>query len=195
MPSGSLSLKQLASVSAGFAPKVQGLAGTCAILQLADFTDEGALLPNSLRVRISLDEVPHQHRLQVGDVLLAAKGARLLATHVEPDWLPAAAATTFLVLRVTTTGGCLPAFLALWLNQPATRLALQSRLSATSVPTLNKRDVLDLPLPGSLPQLVEQHRLLELNQLRLQEKQLALHLIRARETEFHALFAFHTSTF
>jgi hypothetical protein len=195
MPSASISLKQLASVSAGFAPKVQGLAGTCVILQLADFTDEGALLPDSLRVRIPLDEVPHQHRLQTGDVLLAAKGARLLATHVEPDWLPAAAATTFLVLRVSTPDDCLPAFLALWLNQPATRVILQSRLSATSVPTLNKRDVLDLPLPGILPQLAEQRRLLELNQLRLQEKQFALRLIRAREMEFQALFASHTSTF
>lgn len=193
MSATKLYLRQLVSITAGFAPKAGAQSDTCELLQLANFDDEGVLLPDLSRTNISLTEVPQHHRLKTGDVLLAAKGARLFATHVEADWLPATAATTFLVLRLTTDT-CLPKFLALWLNQPATRSALRSRLSATSVPTLNKRDVLELPLPGYLPPLLTQQHLIELNHLRLEEKRLALTLTRTREMEFQTLFTVHTSS-
>lgn len=188
MPTAPLHLGEFSTVSAGFAPKDTLLSGDCAVLQLADFNTDGSLLLGAPRVKVSLATVPSHHRLQAGDVLLAAKGARLLAACVEPKWLPAAAATTLLVLRPDARV-CNPNFLALWLNQPATRLALQSRMSATSVATLNKRDLLDLPMPGRLPSLAAQRRLVELNDLRLEEKQLALRLTLAREAEFNLLFA------
>lgn len=188
MPIAPLHLGEFTSVSAGFAPKDTSLNGDCAVLQLADFTTDGSLQSDAPRVRVPLNGVPLHHLLQAGDVLLAAKGARLLAACVEPHWLPAAAATTLLVLR-PDPAVCQPEFLALWLNQPATRLALQSRMSATSVATLNKRDLLDLPMPGHLPSLEGQRRLVELNHLRLEEKRLALRLTMMREAEFNLLFA------
>jgi hypothetical protein len=182
------SLKELVEVSAGFAHKLEVVAEGCRLLQLANFSDEGLLLPDSATLYVPLNEVPARHQLQAGDVLLAAKGARLLAACVEPAWLPAAASTTLLVLRLRTTA-CLPAFLALWLNQPIMRHQLRSRLSATSVSTLNKRDLLEVPLPGQLPTLTDQQRLLHLHALRLEEKELVLRLLEIREEEFYVQFA------
>jgi hypothetical protein len=180
--------KDLVAVSAGFAHKLETVSQGCRLLQLANFSDEGLLLPDSAVLYVPLHEVPARHQLRAGDVLLAAKGARLLAACVEPAWLPAAAATTLLVLRLQTAN-CLPAFLTLWLNQPAMRQQLRSRLSATSVPTLNKRDLLEVPLPSRLPTLTDQQRLLRLHKLRLEEKELALRLLQVREAEFQGQFA------
>lgn len=181
-------LKHLVDVSTGFAHKLEAVAQGCRVLQLASFSDEGLLLPDSAALHVPLHEVPPRHQLRVGDILMAAKGARLLASCVEPAWLPAAAATTLLVLRLRTPD-CLPEFLTLWLNQPVVRQQLRSRLSATSVPTLNKRDLLELPLPGHLPTLTDQKYLLRLHELRLEEKALALRLLQVREEEFHVQFA------
>ena len=181
-------IHDLVEVTAGFALSKEATApGDCRLLQVASFGDEGQLLPGAPVVSVAVEQVPAQHQLRAGDVLLTAKGARLVAACVEAAWLPAAAATTLLVLRLRTAA-CLPEFLALWLNQPATRAALQRRLSATTVPTLNKRDLLEVVLPGNLPSLANQQRLLRLQQLRLEEKEVTMRLLHVREAEFFVRF-------
>ncbi len=163
--------------------------------QLSDFTADGQPVVyddrGELQAKVYLEQVPPAalHRqLQPGQILLAAKGARMLAVCVRPEWLPALASPSFFVLAVHEPSRLLPEFLTLLLNLPATREALRARLSATTVPTLNRRDLLDLELPGPpgtppnyLPSLAQQRQALELHQLWLLEKDLTSRYLQARE--------------
>lgn len=152
------------------------------LLQLSDFNDDGqAYYP----LRTQLTSIPlaaDKHLLEVGQVLLTAKGARLFATCVQPEWLPALASTSFFVLTPLETL-LLPEFLALVLNLPTTRETLWSLFTITTIPTLSRRSLLTLvlPLPDHLPSLLAQRNAVELLQLWHQEKELTSRYLQMRE--------------
>ena len=161
-----------------------------AYLQLSDIKDGGQR--SAPEAKVYLSHVPLaalNRQLTPGQVLLAAKGARLLATCVQAEWLPAIASPSFFVLSVKNPDKLLPEFLALVLNLPETREALRARLSTTTIPTLNRRDLMDMELlaspqgdgPTSWPSLARQKQAVELHNLWLQEKDLTTRYLQARE--------------
>lgn len=171
-----------------------------AYLQLSDFTEDGQRV--APEAKVYLEQVPPaalSRQLSSGQVLLAAKGARLFATCVRPEWLPAVASPSFFVLSVNEPNKLLPEFLALVLNLPDTREALRARLSTTTIPTLNRRDLLDLELlasphgtaPTPLPPMPQQRQVVELQQLWFQEKALTLRYLQAREQIINNIITHH----
>lgn len=180
----------------------QPLSRPLAYLQLSDFNDDGLKLLKEVKAPTYLSAAPlsvQRRLLEPGQVLLPAKGGRLVAAVVAEDWLPAIASSSFFVLTVLDPARCLPEFLALVLNLPTTREELRRRLSATiiapsanrravTVSALNRRDLLTLPLltetdaPDSYwPSVQEQHQAVTLYSLWLQEKELATRYLHTRE--------------
>jgi hypothetical protein len=161
-----------------------------AYFQLSDFTDDGQRVAPEAKIYLEQAPPAALHRQLVpGQVLLAAKGARLLAACVQPEWLPALASPSFFVLSVNDSDHLLPEFLTLVLNLPDTREALRARLSTTTIPTLNRRDLLDLELlasphaaaPTGPPPIQQQQQAIALHNLWLQEKALTIRYLQARE--------------
>ena len=161
-----------------------------AYFQLSDFNDYGQRV--SQEAKVYLKQVPPAalNRLLVpGQILLAAKGARLLAACVRPEWLPAIGSPSFFVLSVHKPEELLPDFLTLVLNLPETREALRARLTGTTIPTLNRRDLLEVellasptaPPPRQWPSHKEQQQAVDLHNLWLQEKALTTRYLQARE--------------
>lgn len=149
------------------------------LLQLSDFSDDGVPLPPFRNQVTSLPPSADKHLLRPGQVLLTAKGARLFATCVQPDWLPALASTSFFVLTVEDSR-LLPEYLTLLLNMPTTRETFWALFTTTTIPTLSRRSLLTLELP-ELPPLAHQHRAVEFHRLWLREKALTTSYLTYRE--------------
>ncbi len=97
-----------------------------------------------------------------GDVLLANKGARSVAVFYRDNYPGVIVSGAFYILRVHDSAAILPEFLACYLNLPTTQHQLQNRIvAASTVLTLNKKDLLDLPIP--LPSIDTQQRLIDLH--------------------------------
>lgn len=128
-----------------------------AYLQTGDFDEFGRLIPFRPLTQIDKNQdVPERAWVKPGDILLTGKSNRNTAILYQEKYPIAVASATFFVLRVVDPDALLPAFLACYLNQPATQAQIRSRISsATTVPTLNKKDLLDLPVP-ILPMATQQ---------------------------------------
>lgn len=129
-----------------------------AYLQTGDFDEFGRLIPFRSLIQIDRNqEVPDRAWVKPGNILLTGKSNRNTAILYQENYPVAVASAAFFVLRVTEPDTFLPAFLACYLNQPATQAQIRSRVgSATTVPTLNKKDLLDLPIP-ILPMATQQY--------------------------------------
>lgn len=168
--------------------------------QLSDFTDDGRLVPDKPLTYLTAAPPAAQRRLlKAGDVLLPAKGARSMAAAVAESWLPAVASSSFYVVTIHDQNQCLPEFLALVLNLPATREELRRRVSsaitapslsrgALTQPALNRRDLLSLPLLAqgnalapAWPSLLLQRQAVTLLGLWHQEKALTARYLQVRE--------------
>ncbi|MDQ2773085.1 MAG: hypothetical protein M3Y54_21585 [Bacteroidota bacterium] len=172
--------------------------------QLSNITDDGLRASDHPPTCLTTAPPAAQRRLlKAGDVLLPAKGARLMAAAVAESWLPAVAASSFYVITLRDHTHCLPEFLALVLNLPATREELRRRVSsaitapslnrgALAQPALNRRDLLSLPLltdgsaaPLHWPSLQMQRQAVTLLSLWHQEKTLVARYLQTREQVVH----------
>ena len=203
-----MTLSDIADVTAGIhvspaeanAEGYQPLDQPLTYFQLSDFTDDGRRVPDKLPTYLTAAPPAAQRRLlKAGDVLLPAKGARLMAATVAASWLPAVASSTFYIITLHDQAHCLPEFLALVLNLPATREELRRRVSsaitapslnrgALAQPALNRRDLLSLPLLNEAgasaphwPYLQLQHQAVTLLGLWHQEKALTARYLQTRE--------------
>jgi len=149
------------------------------LLQLSDFSNYGQPLPPFRNQLTSLPPAADKHMLRPGQVLLTAKGARLFAACVQPDWLPAIASTSFFVLTIEVPS-LMPEYLALLLNMPTIRDNLWALFTTTTIPTLNRRSLLTLELP-ELPPLIKQQRAVEFLRLWHREKALTDNYLATRE--------------
>lgn len=112
---------------------------------------------------MALDQEKQQGVPSPGDVLLSSKGSRNVAVFYHQQYPKLAVSNAFYIIRITDVITILPEFLAYYLNLPGTQKLLQSRVGqATTVPTLNKKDLMDFPVP--VPSLELQQQLIHLYQ-------------------------------
>jgi len=157
-------LFDLVTVSVG-APRVdnEGWDNTVGFLQATDIDQFGRLLLDAPKSRTALTEGQLERAwIQADDVLLVNKGTRNVAAFYRSDYPRAVASGAFYILRVNDAVTILPEFLACYLNLPTTQNQLQKRIvSASTVLSLNKKDLLDLPIP--VLSLAVQQQLIDLH--------------------------------
>ena len=162
-------------------------AGEIRYLQMSDFDDSGLIINNQPAVFVETADLNTERQLlQAGDILLPAKGGRNMAFYIEESYLPAVASSSFFVVRLQTT--LIDArFLMLYLNQPSTQVKIKSMISTTAtVPVLNKKDFLNLPVP--IVPMAQQHKIIHLHRLHQQERQLTMQALAQKELRFQGIF-------
>jgi len=127
----------------------------------------------------------HKHYLQLGDVLVAAKGYDHFAVAYLGIIKPAVASSMFIVLRLYDTENVLPEFLAWHINHPNTQNILSESSKGTSLPSITKSDVGDLEI--FIPPVATQMAILEIERLMKKESNIILKLNNLREKKIQQL--------
>lgn len=147
--------------------------------------DENKEFISSVKPDLELDIKLEKHYLQIGDVLVAAKGANHFAIAYKGIIKPAVASSMFIVLRIKNKKILLPEFLAWFINNPTTQSILAANEKGTSIPSINKGDLEALEI--SLPSLQKQQSILQIQSLRKQEVSLQKQMDDLREKYIHQL--------
>jgi restriction endonuclease S subunit len=111
-----------------------------------------------------------KHFLQIGDILIVAKGASFLSAVYDGTYAPAVASTVFLVIKIRAKKEVLPAFISWYLNLPSTQSELMNEAKGTSVHSINKSVLQNLEIP--LLTKAKQEKLLQIIELRNHERQI-----------------------
>lgn len=157
--------------------------GPVAVIQTKDFSDDLKLIPDGL-VRVVPETKVDAYTVENGDVLFLSRGQRPWAAAVGELPLTCIVPSSFYILRVER-GRVLPGYLAWFMNQAATLKALKSLMRGSNISFISKVDLQDLSVP--LPTLSIQEKIVSLNQLDAQERQLLRDLAERRKTFIDAV--------
>lgn len=159
-------LGHIASIQTGiFARPVAQ--GDIVYLQARHF-DHAVTLHQNLHADLPQHAVAAKHLLQPGDVLYAAKGVRNFAVVFNLKQ-PCVASTTFFVIRLKENS-ILPEYLAWLLNHPETELYLKTQAKGTSMASMRKEALEQLPV--DIPDIHKQQLIVKIFNLRNKQKQL-----------------------
>ena len=170
-------LSDLGTLKSGF--HLRGAAeaqpdGRQTVIQLGDVR-EGAVNFDRV-IRMNLDRARPKDFLEPGDMLLRSRGASYGAAVVASCAPETLAAAPLYVLRLVP--GLRPEFVAWYINRPGAQSALEARASGTHIATVSLEAFSDLPIV--LPSGSKQHRILEMEDLFQQEKDLAAKYMKRR---------------
>lgn len=171
-------IKDITSIRTGLFAKPSGQ-GEVVYLQAKHFDEQGQLL-SELHPDLVAEGFAEKHRLQEGDVLFAAKGTKNFAAVFEHHNKAAVASTSFFVVRLTDKK-LLPAYLAWFLNSPATQTVLKGQAIGSSMPSISKQVLENLEI--TVPGIEIQKAILQIAQLRTREKALKLSIETLREKQ------------
>lgn len=175
-------LKEIAIIQTGIFARPKS-SGEVVYLQAKDF-DQNGRLTAQLHPGLRYSDVAPKHLLKAGDVLFAAKGTKNFATVYEDHNQPAAASTSFFVIRLIT-GQCLPGFLAWFLNSHPTLSSLKEQAEGTSIPSISKQVLESVVVP--IPPLAKQQTILDISALRKRETSLQMEIETLREKQIQKL--------
>jgi restriction endonuclease S subunit len=174
-------LKHIASIQTGiFAKTVSN--GEIVYLQAKHFNENG-LLNTILHPDLKEDNITEKHLLRHGDVLFAAKGTKNFAAWYESKNLPAAASTSFFVIRVNENfqNKILPEYLVWFINHPSSQKVLKGKAMGTSIVSISKSALEELEI--YIPDLQTQKAILKISHLRNSEKNLKQQIEILREKQ------------
>jgi len=158
--------------------------GEVLAVQMKDVDVEtGVTWPGVIRTSLAGRKEPDW--LRAGDVLFVSKGARFYAVCIDEPPGRAVCSPHFFHLQTPPDGPLLPAFLAWQINQPPFQRQLQQAAEGSSQLSI-RRPVLE-SLMLSVTPLADQHRIVTLAELALQERQALHQLIQNRERQLHAI--------
>ncbi len=166
----SIKLGQLADITMGYAFRSRLEAapdGSLAVIQMKDLTDDNRLDSVAL-TRIEFAEVKPRQLVAPGDIIFRSRGQTHTAALVDQDPGPAIIAAP--LLRIRPREGILPAYLAWFINRPATQARLASRAEGTALRMISKQSLAELEV--ILPPLEQQRVIVELNDLAAEEQRL-----------------------
>lgn len=123
---------------------------------------------------LNADSFSEKHLLKYGDVLFAAKGSRNFAVHFDLVDMPAAASTSFFVIKITEEN-ILPEYLTWYLNHPITMSYLKAFAKGTSMVSISKEVLNDLEV--KIPSLEKQKLIFKIDKLRSSETQIQTKLL------------------
>ena len=172
-------LGQLADISMGhtFRSRLEAVSdGDLAVIQMKDLTDDNRLDPMAL-TRIELATARPSQFVTPGDILFRSRGQTNTAVLVDED--PGRAIVAAPLLRLRPREGVIPAYLAWFINLPATQSRLARRAEGTALRMIRKQSLAELEV--ILPSLARQQAIVELSDLAAREQQLMARLSARRK--------------
>ncbi len=118
-------------------------------------------------------------------VLIIAKGASFLSAVYDGSYKQAVASTVFLIARINDPTKVMSEYLSWFLNTPTTQSFLFSTARGTSIPSINKKTLLELDIP--IPSMKKQQLIIELEGLRKNEKMLKGKIEELKENRLNQL--------
>ncbi len=174
-----MKLGQLADITMGYAFRSRLEAtpdGNLSVIQMKDLTDDNCLDLAAL-TRIEYSKAKPRQFVRLGDIIFRSRGQTHTAALVDQDPGPAIVAAP--LLRIRTREGILPAYLAWFINRPATQARLTSRAEGTALRMISKQSLAELEV--TLPPLECQRAIVELAELAAEEQQLMARLADKRK--------------
>lgn len=177
-------LKSLTSIHTGVYANPALEAGDTYFLQLNHLTSQGKFRYHIIP-KIASGNMAEHHQLKKDDVLFAAKGTRNFAIHLDENFPKAVASSSFLVLRILPElrNKVLPAFLAVELNHHNYQRFYKVAGFASGIPSISKNTLESMTI--LIPSLEIQEKIIKLNQLRMQQKDLISLRNQLTEKLFH----------
>lgn len=183
-------IEEIAEISFGLYTNgrhsVSSPSGTIPYLQISDFDSFGKLQVESISSFMDeKDFDSNKHLLRGGDILMPARGIKNNAYLFQED-IQAVASTLFFVIRVYRESPIIPEFLCIYLNHPNTQNKIKAMVSSSvTVPTINKKDFLELSVPVISGK--EQQKIIYLNQLHQEERATLTQLVAKKEQLTNAI--------
>lgn len=171
-------LSELGTLRSGFhlrGPAQAQPGGRQTVIQLGDV--QGGTVHFERVLRMDFDRARSKDFLEPGDILLRSRGATYGAAVVASCPAETLAAAPLYVLRLDVTE-LRPEFVAWYINRPGTQSALEAMARGTHIATVSLKAFSDLPIV--LPSQTEQRRILEMEDLWQQEKELAAKYLKRR---------------
>ena len=153
--------------------------GSVYYIQSRDF-DDYLEMKTDLRPELQEDHKLQNHYLKTEDILITAKGENYRAYVFKNEVSPAVASSTFIVLRDINAEKINPAYVAWFINHPRTQLYLSTKSKGSNIPYISKSVIAELEI--NIPSIDIQNRILEIQQLRTNEKKLMERINNLKET-------------
>ena len=147
------------------------------VLQLKDVQKDCHIdLAQATQANMKKEMAPRP--LQQGDIVLRARGGYYYSGLFNTGQANVIATGQFFILS-PDTHIIDPAYLCWYLNQPVAQKYLEKNNSGSNIPMISKQTISNLPV--KLPSLNTQHKIAEIHQIWLQEKNLTEQLLNNRE--------------
>jgi hypothetical protein len=180
-------LRNLADIRLGysFRTKIENdPKGDIRVLQISDIRSAAALDPGALPlVHWAVNSDPPL--LQRGDVVMPARGDHYDAFVIESDEPMVASGQLFVI--GPKQAGVRSDYLCWFLNQPESRNYVLKNRAGTSMPSLSRQVLGDLPV--TVPSLETQQKILDLAQLWKQEQNLSQQLLANRQKMLDGIYS------
>jgi len=124
------------------------------------------------------DAITEKYLLKKDDILFAGKGSRNYAVVWNGEISEAVASSTFYILTLKSKD-ILPEFLAWYLNSDRVQSFLRQIAKGATISNISKKELQELKL--NVPSLKEQHKIVEVDKLRLKEQILMRQLAENRD--------------
>lgn len=172
-------LSELGEIRTGF--QLRGAAkpeegGANTIIQLGDVRDDG--VDTGALIRMDLERARERDFVSAGDVVLRSRGASYRGA-VVPDVPPGTVAAAPLFVLRLAGAGVLPEYVVWYMNQPRPQAILAAAAHGSHIPTVSREAFAGLEIV--LPPLEEQQRIVEVDRLLREERELTLALLDQRE--------------
>jgi restriction endonuclease S subunit len=177
-------LLEIGTISSGFhlrGPANAEAGGAQSVIQLRDV--RGGAVDFSGVIRMNLERARPKDYLGPGDILLRSRGASYEAAVVNLCPAETVAAIPLYVLRLKVPR-MNPEFLVWYINRPDVQAKLAAQAYGTHIPTVSLEAFAELDVV--LPALDEQQRILHLEKLFQQEKDLTARYLEQRGHLIHA---------
>ena len=181
-----LQFKNIVEINTGLYQKPRP-GGEVAYLQIRNLTDNGKIDSTEDFSFLSSEDVSGKFLLQKNDIMFAAKGFTNIAAVYKNEIKPAVASSVFFVLRLNEqfVDQILPDFIAWYLNNKLVQAQLQTKAKGTSVKSISKKDLGDIEIP--VPNIQTQKRILKIDKLWNEEKELIKKLIEQKDNFYNGL--------
>ncbi|MBK7652444.1 MAG: restriction endonuclease subunit S [Flammeovirgaceae bacterium] len=160
-------LKDIAKLITGLYAKPSAQADT--LYLQGNYFDNFGLLDPTVKPQLKFSDKIQKHLLGNGDILFAAKGLNNYGVVYKTEMGRAVASSSFIIVRVNNDVNVLPEYLAWYLStDPGVKLF--HKQLGTTIPSISIAKLCELEV--TIPSLVQQHRIVQVQQLRNREKQL-----------------------
>ena len=179
----SILLKEIAEIRFGINGK--GMKGMqIPFIQVKDYSDGKSICESDV-FSVSLETIKDRDILKPGDILFAGKGSKSFSVVWNNDLINAVASSTFYVIQVIDKM-VLPEYLSYFLNSEIAQSYFINNMYGVSIKNISKKVLEGLIVV--VPEIIEQQKIVKMNELWDREQYLMKQLIQKKDKLYNKLF-------